>query len=188
MSQPLLDVPQTDTVGVKKAGTAMAEIVETDFFQSVVFQYNLEMLCDEVWFDQFAHCIYIDIIQIFFAVGCAAYLLIDKLLLFQAPQQFFKWRDQRQCPVTGLCFRSVLLYGDVLAIHIDLRNGVLYADCLFFKVNRIPFQSDYIVNFYTSCNLYHYISVAQRIQVYSYAFEAEISIIVPVNRNDKGIP
>ena len=46
----------------------MAEIVETDFFQSVVFQYNLEMLCDEVWFDKFAHCIYIDIIQIFFAV------------------------------------------------------------------------------------------------------------------------
>lgn len=133
MSQPLLDVPQTDTVGVKKAGTAMAEIVETDFFQSVVFQYNLKMLCDEVWFDKFAHCIYIDIIQIFFAVGCAAYLLIDKLLLFQAPQQFFKWRDQRQCPVTGLCFRSVLLYGDVLAIHIDLRNGVLYADCLFSK-------------------------------------------------------
>ena len=43
MSQPLLDVPQTDTVGVKKAGTAMAEIVETDFFQSVVFQYNLEI-------------------------------------------------------------------------------------------------------------------------------------------------
>ncbi len=68
MPQPLLDVPQTDTVGVKKAGTAMAEIVETDFFQSVVFQYNLEMLCDEVWFDKFAHCIYIDIIQIFFAV------------------------------------------------------------------------------------------------------------------------
>ena len=59
MSQPLLDVPQTDTVGVKKAGTAMAEIVETDFFQSVVFQYNLKMLCDEVWFDKFAHCIYI---------------------------------------------------------------------------------------------------------------------------------
>ena len=26
MPQPLLDVPQTDTVGVKKAGTAMAEI------------------------------------------------------------------------------------------------------------------------------------------------------------------
>ena len=124
----------------------VAEIVETDFFQSVVFQYNLKMLCDEVWFDKFAHCIYIDIIQIFFAVGCAAYLLIDKLLLFQAPQQFFKWRDQRQCPVTGLCFRSVLLYGDVLAIHIDLRNGVLYADCLFFKVNRIPFQSDYLAS------------------------------------------
>ena len=144
MSQPLLDVPQTDTVGVKKAGTAMAEIVETDFFQSVVFQYNLEMLCDEVWFDKFAHCIYIDIIQIFFAVGCTAYLLIDKLLLFQAPQQFFKGWDQRQGPVTGLRFRSVLLYGDVLAIHIDLRNGVLYADCLFFKVNRIPFQSDYL--------------------------------------------
>ena len=41
----------------------MAEIVETDFFQSVVFQYNLEMLGDEVWFDKFAHCIYIDIIQ-----------------------------------------------------------------------------------------------------------------------------
>lgn len=119
----------------------MAEIVETDFFQSVVFQYNLEMLCDEVWFDKFAHCIYIDIIQIFFAVGCTAYLLIDKLLLFQAPQQFFKGWDQRQGPVTGLRFRSVLLYGDVLAIHIDLRNGVLYADCLFFKVNRIPFQS-----------------------------------------------
>ena len=30
----------------------MAEIVETDFFQSVVFQYNLKMLCDEVWFDK----------------------------------------------------------------------------------------------------------------------------------------
>ena len=48
----------------------VAEIVETDFFQSVVFQYNLKMLCDEVWFDKFAHCIYIDIIQIFFAVSC----------------------------------------------------------------------------------------------------------------------
>ena len=57
----------------------MAEIVETDFFQSVVFQYNLKMLCDEVWFDKFAHCIYIDIIQIFFAVGCSAYLLIDNI-------------------------------------------------------------------------------------------------------------
>lgn len=75
MSQPLLNFFQTDTVGVKKAGTAMAEIVEMDFFQSVVFQYNLEMLGDEVWFDKFAHCIYIDIIQIFFAVGCTAYLL-----------------------------------------------------------------------------------------------------------------
>ena len=45
MSQPLLDVPQTDTVGVKKAGTAMAEIVETDFFQSVVFQYKTTDIC-----------------------------------------------------------------------------------------------------------------------------------------------
>ena len=86
MSQPLLDVPQTDTVGVKKAGTAMAEIVETDFFQSVVFQYNLEMLCDEVWFDKFAHRIYIDIVQVFFTIGGTAYLLIDKLFLLQAPQ------------------------------------------------------------------------------------------------------
>ena len=59
----------------------MAEIMEADFFQSVVFQYNLEMLRDEVWLDKFAYCIYIDVIQIFFAVGCTAYFLIEQLLL-----------------------------------------------------------------------------------------------------------
>ena len=63
----------------------VAEIVETDLFQSVVFQYNLEMLGDEVWFDKFAHRIYIDIIQIFFAIGGTAYLLIDKLFSLQTP-------------------------------------------------------------------------------------------------------
>ena len=73
VSQPLLNLLQAHAIGIEQTGAAMTQVVETDFFQSVVFQYNLEMLCDEVWFDKFAHCIYIDIIQIFFAVGCTAY-------------------------------------------------------------------------------------------------------------------
>ena len=64
----------------------MAKVVETDFFQPVIFQRDLKMLGDEVWLHKLAHRIDIDVIQVLLAIGCSTHLLIDQLLLSEPVQ------------------------------------------------------------------------------------------------------
>lgn len=64
----------------------VAKVVETDFFQAVIFQRDLKMLGDEVWLHKLAHRIDIDVIQVLLAIGCSTHLLIDQLLLSEPVQ------------------------------------------------------------------------------------------------------
>lgn len=84
--QPFLDFLQADAICVKQAGAAVAKVVETDFFQAVIFQRDLKMLGDEVWLHKLAHRIDIDVIQVLLAIGCSTHLLIDQLLLSEPVQ------------------------------------------------------------------------------------------------------
>ena len=73
----------------------MTEIVKAYLFQAVVLQYDFKVLCQEVRFDKLPNGIYIDVIQIVFAVCGSAYLLVDLLLSLQAMEQSFKRCYQR---------------------------------------------------------------------------------------------
>ena len=64
----------------------MTKVVETDFFQAVIFQRDLKMLGDKVWLHKLAHRIDIDVIKVLLAIGCSTHLLIDQLLLSEPVQ------------------------------------------------------------------------------------------------------
>lgn len=120
----------------------VTKVMETNLFQTVVFQHDFKMLGDEVRLHKLANRVDIDVIQIFLAIGISAYLLIDQLFLSEPVQQFLKRRDQRQRAIAGFRLCSVLLDRDLLAVHRDLCNRVLDCERLFLKVNGVPFQPD----------------------------------------------
>ena len=94
-AQPFLDFLQADAICVKQAGAAVTKVVETVFFQAVIFQRDFKMLGDKIGLHKLAHRIDIDVIKVLLAIGCSAHLLIDQLLLSEPVQQFLKGWDQR---------------------------------------------------------------------------------------------
>lgn len=84
--------------------------METNLFQTVVFQHDFKMLGDEVRLHKLANRVDIDVIQIFLAIGISAYLLIDQLFLSEPVQQFLKRRDQRQRAIklAGISLKSLI--------------------------------------------------------------------------------
>lgn len=73
--QPFLDFLQADAICVKQAGAAVTKVVETDFFQAVIFQRDFKMLGDKIGLHKLAHRIDIDVIKVLLAIGCSAHLL-----------------------------------------------------------------------------------------------------------------
>ena len=138
--QPFLDFLQADAICVKQAGAAVTKVVETDFFQAVIFQRDFKMLGDKIGLHKLAHRIDIDVIKVLLAIGCSAHLLIDQLLLSEPVQQFLKGWDQRQRAIAGFRLGPVFLDRDFLAVHRDLCNRVLDCKRLFLKVDGVPFQ------------------------------------------------
>ena len=76
--QPFLDFLQADAICVKQAGAAVTKVLETDFFQAVIFQRDFKMLGDKIGLHKLAHRIDIDVIKVLLAIGCSAHLLIDR--------------------------------------------------------------------------------------------------------------
>ena len=76
VSQPLLNFLQAYPVGIKQAGAAMAQVVETDAFHIVRRQKNRKMLREIIRVHTFSHRIYIDIVKIIGAIAFAADLPI----------------------------------------------------------------------------------------------------------------
>ena len=124
VSEPFLNILQRNTVGIQQAGAAVAKIVKTNLFQIVLSEHLGEVLGDEIGFDQAAHGIHIDVIQVVFAVAVTAELLIDTLLFFKMPQQSFKGLHQRQGSAAGFCFGGILLNRLGFAVHSKLKHCV----------------------------------------------------------------
>ena len=82
VAQPFLYFLQADPVGIKQTRTAMAEIVETDFTQTMLLQNQWKMLRDIAWLHEFANFIDIDISFGFGVVRLAAELSVLFLLEF----------------------------------------------------------------------------------------------------------
>ena len=82
VAQPFLYFLQADPVGIKQTRTAMAEIVETDFTQTMLLQNQWKMLRDIAWLHEFANFIDIDISFGFGVVRLAAELSVLLLLEF----------------------------------------------------------------------------------------------------------
>ena len=68
VTKPLLDLLQAHHVGIKQAGAAMAQVVETDTLHLVCYQKIREMLTQKVGPNPLSHRVYIDIVKIIGAI------------------------------------------------------------------------------------------------------------------------
>ena len=76
MTQPGLNILQTDTVGKQQAGAAVPQIVEPNPTHVVLLQKFGQLLCQIVRLHQLTQFIDIDIVQIIRAVTVAAKLAV----------------------------------------------------------------------------------------------------------------
>ena len=93
VTKPLLNFFQAYAIGVKQAGAAMAQIVETDALHLMCYQKIREMLAQEIGPNPFSHRVYIDIVKIIGAIAFAADLPILLLLLFHFIEHLLTGRD-----------------------------------------------------------------------------------------------
>ena len=68
VTEPLLNFLQAYPVGIKQAGAAMAQVVETDTLHLVCYQKIWGMLAQEIGSNPFSHRVYIDIVKIIGAI------------------------------------------------------------------------------------------------------------------------
>ena len=68
VTKPLLNFFQAYAIGVKQAGAAMAQIVETDTLHLVCYQKIWEMLAQKIRPNPLSHRVYIDIVKIIGAI------------------------------------------------------------------------------------------------------------------------
>ena len=68
VTEPLLNFLQAYPVGIKQAGAAMAQVVETDTLHLVCYQKIREMLAQEIGPNPLSHRVYIDIVKIIGAI------------------------------------------------------------------------------------------------------------------------
>ena len=68
VTQPLLNFLQAHPVGIKQAGAAMAQVMETDALHIVRREELREMLAQKVGPNPLSHRVYIDIVKIIGAI------------------------------------------------------------------------------------------------------------------------
>ena len=139
--QPLLDVLESDAVGVKQTGAAVPEIVETDVPQTVLLQKSRKGLGEIVWLHELAHLVHIHIVQILLAVTVAADPAIRLLLVPEGQEQLLEGAHQRQRPMGGLGLGPILAHQRDLAVHLHLGDRVRDGDGLSGKVDGAPFEA-----------------------------------------------
>lgn len=109
VTKPLLNFFQAYAIGVKQAGAAMAQIVETDALHLMCYQKIREMLAQKVGANTPPHRVHINIVEIVRAVVFATDLPVQLLLLFHLIEHLLTGRNKGKCPTTGLRFGSILL-------------------------------------------------------------------------------
>ena len=93
VTKPLLNFFQAYAIGVKQAGAAMAQIVETDALHLMCYQKIREMLAQKVGANTPPHRVHINIVEIVRAVVFATDLPVQLLLLFHLIEQFLTVRQ-----------------------------------------------------------------------------------------------
>lgn len=77
MSKPYLNLLHRDAATQEQAGTCMTEVVESNFFQIVLFDEPCEMLCDIVGAKDLSGLVHADVIEVVSTIACYAQLNID---------------------------------------------------------------------------------------------------------------
>ena len=83
VSQPLLNHLHRDVVCQKQTGARVAQIVKADAPQMIILQDNLERIGEIIRLEQIAHCVYADVVCVFFVVAPTAQLAVFFLFLLQ---------------------------------------------------------------------------------------------------------
>lgn len=76
VSQPLLNHLHRDAVCQKQTGARVAQIVKADAPQMIILQDNLERIGEIIRLEQIAHCVYADVVCVFFVVAPTAQLAV----------------------------------------------------------------------------------------------------------------
>ena len=93
VTEPLLNLLQAHSIGIKQHGTTMSQIVKADTFHLVCDQKIREMLTQKAGPNPLSHRVYIDIVKIIGAIAFAADLPILLLLLFHFIEHLLTGRD-----------------------------------------------------------------------------------------------
>lgn len=82
MAQPLLNLLHRHTLFQQQAGAGVAQVVESDPAQTVLFQQLWKACRHGIRLDQISHCIHKYIAKVFLVIAVAADFLVVFLLLF----------------------------------------------------------------------------------------------------------
>ena len=130
VTKPLLNFFQAYAIGVKQAGAAMAQIVETDALHLMCYQKIREMLAQKVGANTPPHRVHINIVEI---VRAVVFHLIEHLLT---------GRNKGKCPTTGLRFGSITSDFGHNTINLCGNDCMLDTDCFVLKIDCVPFQTN----------------------------------------------
>ena len=140
VSQPLLNHLHRDTVCQKQTGARMTQIVKTDAPQMIILQDNLERIGEIIRLEQIAHCVYADVVCVFFVVAPTAQLAVFFLFLLQGQQPFPENRYKRQGALAGFCFCVIGFYKNFFSIQPNRCDRVADFKGVLLKVYSSPFQ------------------------------------------------
>lgn len=144
VTQPFLNLLHGNAVCQKKAGAAVAQIVEADRTQTVFLQQLRELLGNVVGTDDVPDLVHTQIAEIIPIVAFTAQAAVGVLLTFQHQQTVTDGRHKGQRPQTGFRFCAVCLHQNLFAVDGCLRDDVLDLQRVGFKVDGIPFQTQHL--------------------------------------------
>lgn len=140
VSQPLLNHLHRDTVCQKQTGARVAQIVKADAPQMIILQDNLERIGEIIRLEQIAHCVYADVVCVFFVVAPTAQLAVFFLFLLQGQQPFPENRYKRQGALAGFGFCAIGFYKNFFSIQPNRCDRVADFNRVLLKVYSSPFQ------------------------------------------------
>ena len=138
--QPLLNHLHRDTVCQKQTGARVAQIVKADAPQMIILQDNLERIGEIIRLEQIAHCVYADVVCVFFVVASTAQLAVFFLFLLQGQQPFPENRYKRQGALAGFGFCAIGFYKHFFSVQPNRCDRVADFNGVLLKVHSSPFQ------------------------------------------------
>ena len=142
VAQPFLDQLGVDAVFQQQGRAAVADVVELDLPQAMLFQHLPEGLRHHVRLVEIPHLIHEDVAQEIPVVAVAADLPVFRLLPLHPQQALPDVAHQRQGPDAGTVLRPVRLDQRGLAVHLHLGHHMADGDNVAFKVDVVPHQAD----------------------------------------------